>query len=122
MTGDAVRSSESAPTLAPFGYRYLSYAWNAKTKQFSVRLHDRHYKASNVNRTVTVTAEWFRGSCSGGNEKAYQVGGNRVFSSGGDLAWRCVKGANGRTVKLLAAGRNMPASTLAIVASSTKRI
>jgi hypothetical protein len=113
------------PTRAPFGYRYLSYAWNPKTRQLAVRLHDKHYKASNANRTVTVTAEWFHGTlagCSAGNEKAYQVDGNRVFSAGGDLVWRCVKGAGGRTVKLRAAGQNMPASTLAIVASSARRI
>jgi hypothetical protein len=114
-----------APTRAPFGYRYQSYAWNAATKRLTVRLHDRHYKPSNPNRSVAVTVQWSGGPiarCSDGNEKSYQVDGNRVFSSGGDVAWRCVRGANGRSVKIVAAGKNLPPSTLAIVASSVKRL
>jgi hypothetical protein len=114
-----------APTRAPFGYRYLSYSWDAGAKRLTVRLHDKHYAAANTNRTVAVTAQWFTGpaaQCSNGNEKSYQVDGNRVFSSGGDVAWRCVRASNGRLVKITAAGKNMPASTLAIVASSVKRL
>jgi hypothetical protein len=113
------------PTRAPFGYRYLSYSWDAKGKRLNVRLHDKHYRPSNTNRTVTVTAQWFKGplaTCGNGNERSYQVGGNKVWSSGDTLAWRCVRGANGRLVKILASGRNLPASTLAIVASSVKRV
>ena len=113
------------PTRAPFGYRYLSYAWDAAGKRLTIRLHDRHYTASNANRTVAVTAEWFGGSlltCGEGKEQSYQVDGNKVFSAGGDLAWRCVRGAGGRVVKILAAGRNLPASALAIVASSVRRL
>ena len=48
--------------------------------------------------------------------------GNKVWSSGGNLAWRCVKGANGRIVKILASGTRQPAVGLAIMASSVKRI
>ncbi|MFL5954906.1 MAG: hypothetical protein ACJ76I_12455 [Gaiellaceae bacterium] len=113
------------PTRAPFGYRYQSYVWNGTTRQLTVRLHDKHYASTNGAHTVAVTAEWLSGPpsrCGSGNEKSYQVDGNRVFSAGGDLAWRCVKGAGGRFVKILAAGRNLPASTLAIVASSVKRL
>ena len=113
------------PTRSPFGYRYLSYRWSPNGKRLTVRLHDRHYRPSNANRTVAVTAEWFNGSlasCGDGNEKSYQVDGNRVFSAGGTLVWRCVRGTGGRTVKILVAGRNLPASTLAIVASSVKRL
>jgi hypothetical protein len=113
------------PTRAPFGYRYLSYTWDAAGQRLTIRLHDRHYAVSNANRTVAVTAEWFGATlatCGDGNEKSYQVDGNKVFSAGGDLAWRCVRGAGGRIVKILAAGRNLPASTLAIVASSVRRL
>lgn len=113
------------PTRSPFGYRYQSYTWDAKGKHLTVRLHDRHYRASNANRTVAVTAEWLDGPlsrCGDGNEKSYQVGGSKVWSSGGTLAWRCVRGANGKVVKILAAGKNLPASTLAIVAASVKRL
>ena len=114
-----------APTRAPFGYRYMSYTWDARAKRLTVRLHDKHYVAANPNRTVAVTAAWFSGPaarCADGNEKSYQVDGNLVFSSGGDVAWRCVRASNGRLVKIVAAGKNMPASTLAIVASSVKRL
>jgi hypothetical protein len=113
------------PTRAPFGYRYLSYKWDAAGQRLTIRLHDRHYPVSNANRTVPVTVERFGGtlaSCGHGNEKSYQVDGNKVFSAGDNLAWRCVRGAGGRIVKILAAGRNLPASTLAIVASSVRRI
>ena len=113
------------PTRAPFGYRYLSYSWNASTKQLAIRLHDKHYAASNTKRTITVTASWFAGplaQCGVGNEKSYQVDGNRVFSAGATLTWRCVKGTGGRIVKISSSDQNMPTSTLAIVASSVRRL
>jgi len=113
------------PTRAPFGYRYLSYSWDAGAKRLTIRLHDKHYAPSNANRTLAVTVERFGGtpkSCGDGNEKSYQVDGNKVFSAGVDLAWRCVRGVQGGVVKILAAGRNLPASALAIVASSVKRL
>ncbi|HEY5294000.1 MAG TPA: hypothetical protein VIJ70_00825 [Gaiellaceae bacterium] len=113
------------PTRAPFGYRYLSYTWNAATKQFAIRLHDKHYAASNTRRTVSVTAAWFNrplAQCGIGNEKSYQVGGNKVFSAGSALTWRCVQGAGGRIVRITSSGQNMPTSTLAIVASSVRRV
>jgi len=113
------------PTRSPFGYRYLSYSWSNGGKQLTVRLHNRHYATSNTNRTVVVTARYADGSlaaCGSGNEKSYQVDGNKVWSAGGDTAWRCVRGAQGRVVKIVATGKNLPASTLAIVASSVKRL
>jgi hypothetical protein len=114
-----------APTRGPFGYRYQSYTWNAATKQLTVRLHDRHYKLSNANRGLAVRVQWSGrplARCGEGNEQSYQVDGNRVFSSGGDVAWRCVRGSNGHSVKIVAAGKSLPASALAIVASSVRRV
>jgi hypothetical protein len=113
------------PTRAPFGYRYRSFTWSAASRQLTIRLHDKHYAASNAGRTVAVTIERLGlpiARCGDGNEKSFQVDGNKVFSSGGTLAWRCVRGAGGRTVKILASGRNLPASALAILASSVKRL
>jgi hypothetical protein len=111
------------PTRSAFGYRYAGYDWNARTKVLSVRLHDKHYALSNANRTVVFTARWLTGQCSDGNEKSYQVDGNKVFSAGGgDIAWRCVRGRGERLVRLQAAGQNLPAAALAIVVSSGKRI
>jgi hypothetical protein len=113
------------PTRAPFGYRYLSYKWDAAGKRLTIRLHDKHYAVSNTNRTIAVTVERFGGSlttCGDGNEQSYQVDGNKVWSAGGTLAWRCVRGFNGGVVKILAAGKNLPAAALAICASSVRRI
>ncbi len=113
------------PTRASLGWRYLNYTWNPATKQLTVRIHDEHYKPSNANRTIAVTARYFNGTlatCGTGNEKSYQVDGNKVWSSGDNLAWRCVKGAKGRIVKILASGGKYPAVGLAIIAASVKRI
>ena len=113
------------PTRAPFGYRYLSYRWDAGPKRLTIRLHDKHYAPSDANRTLAVTVERFGGtlaSCGDGNEKSYQVDGNKVWSSGDNLAWRCVRGAQGRIVKILASGGKYPAVGLAIIAASVKRI
>jgi hypothetical protein len=112
------------PTRAPFGYRYASYTWNAATRTLTVRVHDRHYKLSNHNRDVAVSVSRFTGAlsaCGAGNEKSYQVDGNKVFSAGGSLAWRCVRGA-GTNVKIAATGANLPASALAVTAGSVRRI
>jgi len=113
------------PTRASLGWRYSSYTWNATTKQLTVRIHDQHYKLSNTNHTIAITAEYFGGTlatCGDGNEKSYQVDGNKVWSSADNLAWRCVKGAQGRIVKILASGGKYPAVGLAIIAASVKRI
>jgi hypothetical protein len=114
-----------APTRGPSGYRYLSYSWDAGGKRLTVRLHDKHYKPSNTNRTITVTVQWFAkplASCGDGNQKSYQVDGNKVFSDGGALTWRCVRGAGGRTVKISATSKVLPPVASAIVASSVKRL
>jgi hypothetical protein len=114
-----------APTRGPSGYRYQLFAWNAAARRLTVRLQDRHYKPSNANRRVAVTVQWSGrplARCGDGNEKSYQVDGNRVFSSGDDVAWRCVRGSNGRSVTIVAAGKNLPTAALAIVASSVKRL
>jgi len=114
-----------APTREPSGYRYLSYSWDAGGKRLTVRLHDKHYKPSNTNRTITVTVQWFAkplASCGDGNQKSYQVDGNKVFSDGGALTWRCVRGAGGRTVKISATSKVLPPVASAIVASSVKRL
>jgi hypothetical protein len=99
------------PTRAPSAYRYRSYTWNPRTKMLTVRLRDKR------NASIGVTIEPFRGDCATGNEKSYQVDGNKVFSAGGDLAWRCI-----RQVKILAAGPKLPASALAITAASVKKL
>ncbi len=113
-----------APTRSPFGYRYLSYTWTAKTKILNVRLHDKHYRPGNARHTATFTAEWFGGtlaSCAAGKQKTIQYDGNKVYWDAG-VAWRCVRGAGGRNVKLLAASPALPDVALAQIVSSGKRL
>ncbi len=113
-----------APTRSPFGYRYLSYTWTPATKILNIRLHDKHYKASNPRHRATFTAEWFGGSlasCADGKQKTIQYDGNKVYWDSG-VAWRCVRGAGGRNVKLLAASPTLPDVALAQIVASGKRI
>ena len=60
-------------------------------------------------------------SCANGKQKTIQYDGNKVYWAGG-LAWRCVRGAGGRNVKLLAAGPTLPDVALAQIVSSGKRL
>jgi len=103
------------PTRAPFRYSYLSYSWSAPTRTLTIRLVDRRY-ANRAAHTIAFTAARFRGDCAAGNEKSYQVDGNKTYSAAG-VAWRCVNG-----VKLTAVGPNLPVVALAQVVASGKRI
>jgi hypothetical protein len=111
------------PTRAPSSYRYLSYRWDAAHRTLTIRVHNRHYAASNARRTASVTAAPFAGSlasCADGKQKTLQYAGNRVYWDGA-VAWRCVRGARGN-VKLTAAGANLPDVALALLVSSVKRL
>jgi len=91
----------------------------------TIRLHDRRYSRGNHKHDLTITAGLLQGpftACGEGNEQSYQVDGNKVFSAGGILAWRCVKGTGAKPVKLSATGASLPASALAITVSSVRRI
>jgi hypothetical protein len=111
------------PTRVPFGYRYTGYTWLPASKQLTFRFDDRHY-ARNGKHALRFTAEPFAGtmaSCANGKQKTLQLDGNKVYWDGG-VAWRCVRGSNGKLVKLLASGPNLPDSALGIVVASGKRI
>ena len=113
-----------APTRSPFGYRYLSYSWSPATKILSIRLHDKHYRPGNARHSAVFTARWFGGSlasCADGKQKTIQYDGNKVYWDG-QVAWRCVRGASGRNVKLLASGPTLPDVALAQIVSSGKRL
>jgi hypothetical protein len=112
------------PTRSPFGYRYLDYSWNRATRILNVRLHDKHYRPGNARHTATFTATWFGGSlasCANGRQKTIQYDGNKVYWDNG-VAWRCVRGAGGRNVRLVAAGPTLPDVALAQIVSSGKRL
>jgi hypothetical protein len=103
------------PTRAPFRYTYSSYTWKPMTRTLTIRLVDRRY-ANRAAHTIAFTAQPFRGDCSAGNQKSFQLDGNKTYSDTG-VAWRCVNG-----VKLLAAGPNLPEVALGVVVASGKRV
>jgi hypothetical protein len=103
------------PTRAPFRYTYLSYTWNARDHILVVRLADRRYP-NRAAHTVFFSVHRFNGNCAEGNQKSYQVDGNKTYSDEG-VAWRCLPG-----VKILASGPNLPAVALAQVVASAKKV
>jgi hypothetical protein len=50
-----------------------------------------------------------------------QLDGNKVYWDGA-VAWRCVRGRDGRNVKLAATGPKLPDTALGIVVASAKRL
>ncbi len=112
-----------APTRLPFRYRYTGYTWRAASHQLSFRFDDRRFPLNGKHR-VWFTSERFAGtltSCADGKQKTLQLDGNKVYWDGG-VAWRCVRGPDGKLVKLLASGPNLPDVALGIVVASGRRI
>jgi hypothetical protein len=109
------------PTRSPIGYRYSAYKWNGRA--LTIKLADWRFPVDG-RHSVTVTAQRHGGtlaSCGYGREKTLQMGGNKVYWNG-ELAWRCVRGANGRLFKLAASGPNLPDVALGRVMASVKRV
>jgi hypothetical protein len=103
------------PTRAPFRYSYLSYTWNARDRILVIRLADRRYP-NRAAHTIFFSVHRFGGDCAEGNQKSYQVDGNKTYSDA-SVAWRCLPG-----VKLLASGPSLPTVALAQVVASAKRV
>jgi hypothetical protein len=103
------------PTRAPFRYQYLSYRWVPATHTLTIRVADKRYP-NLAKHTVAFTVVPFNGNCAAGNQKSYQVDGNKTYSDAG-VAWRCLNG-----VKILAAGPNLPEVALAQIVASGKRL
>jgi hypothetical protein len=103
------------PTRAPFRYSYLSYTWNARDRILVVRLADKRYP-NRATHTIFFSVHRFTGDCATGNQKSYQLDGNKVYSDA-DVAWRCLPG-----VKILASGPNLPTVALGQVVASAKRV
>jgi hypothetical protein len=103
------------PTRAPFRYSYLSYTWNAPDRILVVRLADRRYP-NRAAHTIFFSVHRLTGDCATGNQKSYQLDGNKVYSDS-TVAWRCLPG-----VKVLASGPNLPTVALGQVVASAKRV
>ena len=87
------------PTRVGFGFRY--YKW-ATTTRPALRIWFRDKAA----REITFVATFQKGACATGREKSFQLDGNKVYwshTSEEQQAWRCVKGTNGRLVRLTVA-------------------
>jgi hypothetical protein len=111
------------PPRAPFGYRYRRYEWDPPRRILTIVLADRRFPPDG-RHSVTFTVTRFGGtlsSCGNGRGKTLQMGGNKIYWNG-TVAWRCVRAANGRLVRLAAAGPNLPDVALGRVAASAKRI
>ena len=108
------------PTRVPFRYRYVRYDW--KGRVLTIRIADRRFPLDG-RRSLAFTARRFGGtlaSCGDGREKTLQMGGNKVYWDG-EAAWRCVRGPDGRAVRLAASGPNLPDVALGRVVASGKR-
>ena len=111
------------PTRVPFRHRYVGYRWDAASGILALRYADRRFPLDG-RHTVTFTADRFGGTaarCGDGRLKTLQLDGNKVYWDG-RVAWRCVRGSDGRLVKLAAAGPNLPDVAIGRVVASAKRI
>jgi YD repeat-containing protein len=111
------------PTRAPFGHRYVRYRWDASRRLLTITIADRRLPIDG-RHSIAFTARRFTGtlaSCGDGREKSLQMGGNRVFWDGA-MAWRCVRGRDGRLVRIAASGPNLPDVALGRVVASGKRV
>jgi hypothetical protein len=109
------------PTRVPFRYRYVGHRWNGRVLE--IRVADRRFRLDR-RHSVAFTAQRFRGtlaSCGSGRERTLQMGGNKVYWDGA-VAWRCVRGSDGRLVRLAASGPNLPDVALGRVVASGKRV
>lgn len=107
------------PTRVPFRYRYLGYGW--KGRVLTIKVADRRFPLDG-RHSLAFTAQRFGtlASCGDGREKTLQMDGNKVYWDG-EVAWRCVRGADGRAVRLAASGPNLPDVALGRVVASGKR-
>jgi hypothetical protein len=111
------------PTRAPIGYRYRRYRWDPPRRILTIVLAERRFPPDG-RHSVTFTVTRFGGTlsnCGKDRGKTLQMGGNKVYWNG-TVAWRCLRAANGRLVKLAASGPNLPDVALGRVAASAKRV
>jgi hypothetical protein len=116
-------SLASVPTRVPFRYRYVRYRWNGTGRVLTITLADRRFPLDG-RHSIAFTAQRFSASlpsCGDTREKTLQMGGNKVYWDGTD-AWRCLRGNDGRLVRITASGPNLPDVALGRVVASAKRI
>jgi hypothetical protein len=108
------------PTRVPFRYRYVGYGWRGRVVTITVA--DRRFPLDG-RHSLAFTARRFGGTlstCGAGRQKTLQMGGNKVYWDG-TVAWRCLRGRDGRLVRINASGPNLPDVALGRVVASGKR-
>jgi hypothetical protein len=113
----------AAPTRLPLRYRYRAYKWNRAQRTLTLLFADTRFPIDG-RHTITFTASRFPGPlarCGAGKSKTLQMGGNKVYWDG-SVAWRCVRGSDGRNVALRASAPNLPDVALGRVIASAKRL
>jgi len=92
-----------APTRMAVGFRYAS--WRRSPQNVSISFTNR------AGWEITFVALPSTGACRAGMEASFQLDGNKVYWSHNGAeqeAWRCVTGANGRAVRLVASSPQPP--------------
>ena len=109
------------PTRAAIGFRYTHWLRTKQTVQIMF--------VNKAGWEIDFIATRQHGSCRAGMEKSYQLDGNMVYWShtgAEQQAWRCVTGALGRQVRLVASSPQSPTTFAAVglgrVVASGKRI
>jgi hypothetical protein len=108
------------PTRVPFRYRYVGYGWRERV--VTIRVADRRFPLDG-RHSLAFTARRFAGTlatCGAGRQKTLQMDGNKVYWDGA-VAWRCLRGRDGRLVRIAASGPNLPDVALGRVVASGKR-
>ena len=111
------------PTRLPLRYRYRSYRWDPAARTLTLRFGDERFPPS-ARHTLVFTVEPYGrplARCGDGRLKTLQMGGNRVYWDG-SVAWRCRRGADGRTVRMSATHPTFPEFALGRVVASGKRV
>lgn len=91
------------PARVASGYRYSRWALGGSALRIWFR--------NPAKKELVFVAAVRSRPCAEGREKTFQLAGNKVYwaqTAGGQQAWRCVAGANGRTVQLTAATTQPP--------------
>ena len=109
------------PTRTAIGFRYSQWLRTTETVQIEF--------LNKAGWEINFIATPQHGSCAAGMEKSYQLDGNKVYWShtgAEQQAWRCVTGALGRKVRLVASSPQPSTKFAAVgigrVVASGKRI
>ena len=91
------------PTRMLMGFTYVSWSYRGGVLRIDFR--------NKAGRTVVWRVAPMSGTCDRGKRKSFQLAGNKVWwaeSAGGQRAWRCVFGQDGKPLRLTASSSTPP--------------